>query len=294
MLTNLFSLYFAYTIQSSLNSSEIEAPTKIFNFTEASIIPIKNSTYISPIIEAKSSIAMDLHSGEILHEKNIHDRLKIASITKLMTALIILEENNLDETVHVSQNAASINGSTMYLRGNEDIKIKDLMKGVMINSANDAATALAEHNAGSVEEFIKKMNKKTLQLGLVNTHFSNPMGLDDPENYSSAYDVAKLANYVYQKKFIKNVAQIQKGEVYSLDGNFKHELKSTNDLLDLDFLNIKGLKTGRTEGAGLCLVTVSENKTGNEIVTVVLNSPARFKESKILIDWIFRAYNWTN
>ena len=125
----------------------------------------------------------------------------------------------------------------------------------------------------------------------INTHFQNPIGFDHKHNYSSAYDVAKLARYAYQKEFVRKAASIKEMEVSSTDNQYKHILETTNELLD-SYLNIKGLKTGKTEGAGLCLTAIAENENGNDIITVVLGSPARFRESKILIDWVFRAFIW--
>lgn len=302
MITSLLSLYIASTIGTNLGTN-LETPiaptesivkTASFNITNISRtpnLPLKNPYFISPIINATSSIAIDVNTGAILHEENAHARRQIASITKLMTSLIILEENNLEEVATVSGNADATSGSTMSLKTGEQISLRSLLYGAIINSANDAAVTLAEHNAGSTDAFVEKMNKKAVELGLINTHFSNPIGLDHSQNYSSAYDVSKLAKVAYDDPFIRMTAQIKELNVYSTDSGYTHSLKSTNDLLD-SYLKVKGLKTGKTDLAGLCLVSVAENNTGNEIITVVLNSPARFKETKILIDWIFRAYTW--
>lgn len=303
MITSLLSLYITSVISPNLGNNfqyNIPDTTPIvratsFDFSslgETDSIPIKNPEFIAPIINAKSTIAIDLKTGTILYEKNAHQRVSIASITKLMTILIILEENDLSEEATVSQNAATTTGSTMFLRAGEKITLENLLYGALINSANDAAVALAEHNAGSTKDFVEKMNKKALSLGLVNTKFSNPIGLDESNNYSSAYDVAKLAKYVYQKQLIRTIAAIKETKVSSVDGAYTHELKSTNELLDNELYKFKGLKTGQTDAAGLCLSSIAENDEGNEIITVVLNSPARFTETKILVDWVFRAYNW--
>lgn len=301
MLTSLLSLYIAVSLgiefeptASSANpdSSLVQtASASISDFLESGQKPIKDSVHISPIIQASGGIATDLETGEILYSKNPHTRLKMASITKLMTILIILEENSLEEIAMVSNNAAQTEGSTMFLRSGEQITIENLLYGALINSANDAAVVLAEHNAGTVDKFVEKMNRKGKDLGLLNTHFSNPIGLDQSNNYSSAYDIAHLTNYLYHNKFIKKAAKIKNLEVSSTSGSYTHKLESTNQLLD-SYLKINGLKTGKTDAAGLCLVAIAENDKGHEIITVVLDSPARFEESKILIDWVFRAYQW--
>jgi len=259
-----------------------------------SSIPIKKESFVSPIINAKSSTAMDNQTGVILYEKNSHERRQIASITKLMTAIVVIEdlkEDEMSSVVTVSQLANIEGGSQMFLRTGEQITVENLLYGLLINSANDAAVTLAEHNAGSVEKFVEKMNKKAISLGLTETHFQNPVGLDNSQNYSSAYDIAKLARYAYKNEFIKKAAPTKEMKVQSSDQKYTHELKTTNELLD-SYLNIKGLKTGKTDRAGLCMVAVAENENGNDIITVVLGSPARFTESKILIDWVFRAYIW--
>lgn len=301
MLTSLLSLYIASVLGVTLepaqtsgnsNSSLVRtASASISDLLESDQKPIKDSIHISPIIQATGSIATDLETGEILYEKASHTRLKMASITKLMTILIILEENGMEEVVEVSNNAAQVEGSTMRLRAGEQITIENLLYGALISSANDAAVALAEYNAGTVDRFVEKMNNKGTELGLVNTHFSNPIGLDQSNNYSSAYDISRLANYLYHNKFVKKAAKIKNLEVYSTSGKYTHKLESTNQLLD-SYLKINGLKTGKTDAAGLCLVAIAENREGHEIITVVLDSPARFEESKILIDWIFRSYAW--
>ena len=180
----------------------------------------------------------------------------------------------------------------MLTCGPEQISLENLLYGAIIHSANDAAVALAEHNAGSVDAFVEKMNKKAQEFGLENTNYSNPIGLDDYNNYSSSYDIAILSKHIYQNQFVRHAAKLKELEVKSVDGTYSHLLQSTNALLGNEYLNIKGLKTGKTDGAGLCLVAVAETDTGNEIITVVLNSPDRFYETKILVDWIFRAYTW--
>lgn len=297
MLNSLLSLYIASIL--GLNATPVNipgAPNDAATLAAATISagkPIKDAIHISPVIGARGGIAIDIDSTEVLFEKNPDERLKIASITKLMTLLIILEENKLDDVITVSRNASGTLGSTMFLATGEQITVENLIYGALINSANDAAVALAEHNAGSPEAFVVKMNNKAKDLGLTNTHFANPVGLDDDDNYSSSRDIANLGKYLYHNPLIKKVAKIKNTNVRSVSGNYTHKLESTNKLLD-SYLKINGLKTGTTDDAGRCLVAISENNDGHEIVTVVLNSPDRFGESKILIDWVFRAFTWPN
>lgn len=306
MLSSLLNFYILSTLSakdlgmvSEISSVNYEQKTilksasaSLASFLDLPNAPIKKSQYISPIINAKSVVSLDLKTGGILYEKNANNRLPIASITKLMTILLIIEENKLNDVTTISYNAANTEGSTMFLHEGEEIAIENLVYGAVIHSANDAAVALAEYNAGTVSNFVDKMNKKAKEIGLTNTHFSNPVGLDDSKNYSSAQDIAKLGQIIYKNDFIKHAANLKELDVRSVSGDLTHKLESTNDLLENSYLKIKGLKTGSTDLAGLCLVSIAENDQGNEIITVVLNSPARFTETKILTDWTFRAYNW--
>lgn len=300
IISSILSLYIA-----SIITPDFEAIPSYANTGFASVLdidlgnilntkseePVKKNTYISPIISPKSAIAVDNETGAVLYEKNSDEKLPIASITKLMTILIILDENELSDTVKVSPNAASVGGSTMFLHAGEKIAVENLIYGALIGSSNDAAIALAEYNAGSVNKFIEKMNKKAKDLSLTNTHFSTPSGLGDVDNYSSAKDLSVLAQQVYKNKFIKHAAELKEIEVLSLDESITHKIKTTNELLG-GYLNVKGLKTGTTDAAGQCLVTIAENDDGHEITTVLLHSPDRFTEAKVLIDWVFRAFNW--
>ena len=300
MFNSLLSLYIASILGLNPLAANTTTPNNDATLASATVSddqaatqPIKDAVHIAPIIGARGSIAIDINSSAILFEKNPDERLKIASITKLMTLLIVLEENKLDDVITVSKNAASTPGSTMFLQAGEQITVENLVYGALINSANDAAVALAEHNAGSSEAFSVKMNNKAKDLGLTNTHFSNPVGLDDSDNYSSARDIANLGKYLYHNQIIKKIAKIKNIDVRSVSGNYTHKLVSTNLLLD-SYLKINGLKTGTTDDAGRCFVAIAENKDGHEILTVVLNSPDRFGEAKILIDWVFRAWKWSN
>jgi len=297
MISSFLSLYIASTIQPQafkqikLNSEKEEIRIEELENPNL-IIPTKNSQFIAPVIQAKATISIDYNSDTVLFEKNAHTKLPIASLTKLMTISIILEENDLSEVVTISENATNTEGSTMHLIQGEQITVENLIFGTLINSANDGAIALAEHNAGSTKNFVLKMNQKALKMGLLNTKFDNPVGWDSPNNYSTAYDIAKLGKYAYQKQLIRTATQTQNIEVKSVSSNTIHKLTSTNKLLGNEFLEIKGLKTGTTEAAGQCFISIAENKTNNDIITVILNSPDRFTETKNLIDWTFRAYTW--
>ncbi len=254
MISSLFSLYIVLQInpdKSFFQNQDTNDKNKQY-FEVNQIInlnsnqPQKDPFKIAPIIHSSSAIVVDLDSAKILYEKNPHDRLAVASITKLMTALIIVEENNLDEIVKVSAKAAYKQGSTMFLRENEEISVENLLKGLLINSGNDAATALAEYNSGSEEAFVEKMNKRAKELGLINTNYTNATGLDDENSYSSADDIAKLGTFIYRNPTVKEIVKTQETNVQSENQNLTHELLNTNKLLD-SYLNVIGLKTGRTD-----------------------------------------------
>lgn len=293
MLTSLISLY----ASTKLLGAELPGDRmNTFNsntLLEATAIPKEDPLNIAPVLKAKSVLAVDLNNGMLLYEQNGYDRRAIASITKLMTTTIILEENKLDDIVTVSKTASQVEGSKAWLAPGEKISVENLLYSSLIHSANDAAYALAEFNSnGEVTNFVAKMNQKAQELGLRDTHFTNPIGLDEPENYSSAYDLAILGRYAYGKSFIRRAAVIKEMEVSSTNGKFTHKLKSTNDLLG-SYLKVLGLKTGTTDLAGQCLIAIIENGKGDDILTVVLDSPSRYSETKLLADWVFRTFNWS-
>jgi serine-type D-Ala-D-Ala carboxypeptidase (penicillin-binding protein 5/6) len=244
-------------------------------------------------VSAESVIAIHLDTGKILYEKNSDQQRSIASITKLMTALIIAEEETPHSIVEVSNNAANIEGSSIFLNAGEQITVKDLFYGMMIASGNDAAVALAEYNAGSVDQFVRKMNQKAERLGLKNTHYSNPMGFDNSLNYSSARDVAMVSMYAIQNEFLLEPTNLVAYETESASG-ITHEYISTNKLLDQNIggLQVEGLKTGTTPEAGQCLVTIATNEDDEQIMTVILSSTNRFADTENLLNWINDNYTW--
>lgn len=293
MLTSFLQLYAAISIGTGDIAIDVPAETPV-TYEEtlpSSSIPLKKDNAVAPIIEAESAIIVDFDSGTVLYEKNPDAKLQIASITKLMTAIIALEEGNLDDIVYVSNKAAQTEGSKVWLYGGEEITLRNLLLAVLIHSGNDAAIAVAEYIGGDVTTFVQKMNDKTKKIGLYSTHYENPVGFDALENYSTGSDLALLARYAYRKPFVRNAVIIPSMSISSVDGSLSHDLKSTNELLD-GFMNVLGLKTGHTEAAGLCFLSIIENDNGNKIITVVLNSPARFDETKKLASWAFRSYIW--
>lgn len=290
MFHGLLSLLLASTLSlPSLGSADVTSfDDRVL--LSVSPVPQQEETYLAPApTSAESILMMDVESHSNMFSRGEHIPRPIASITKLMTAYIILEENDPNAVVTVSDNAAGTLGSSMRLVAGEEITVHDLLKGLLINSGNDAAYALAEYNAGSVEAFVDKMNERADQLGMINTEYKNPTGLDASGAYSTAHDQALLATHLLGDDSIRAIISIQSTEVTSLSG-LTHQLTSTNLLLGQ--MGIQGMKTGRTQNAGECLITVAEGDDGQEILTIVLASKNRFGDTKILVDWAFNAFNW--
>jgi D-alanyl-D-alanine carboxypeptidase len=243
-------------------------------------------------IEAKSAIVLDVGTDAVLYSKNSDEKKPIASLTKIMTALVILDNVDLNSAVTISRNAFDTDGRKDSLAVNEKIKAENLLKIMLIRSNNTAAVSLAEHTSGNVEEFVKLMNKKAELLGLKNTNFSNPTGFDSEENYSTAYDIAQLFDYSLNKQLIWEILRIQKLNLSSIDGKIKHKIKNTNLLLGR-LKNITGGKTGLTDEAGQCLVLIVGDPIDNHrIISVVLNAEDRFLETEKLVRWVFRSFKW--
>ena len=243
-------------------------------------------------VEAKSALVLDVETDAVLYSKNSNEKMAIASLTKIMTALIVLENVNLNDTITISRNAFDTDGRKDSLAVNEKIKAENLLKIMLIRSNNTAAVSFAEYTSGSVEEFVKLMNKKAELLGLKNTSFSNPTGFDSEENYSTAYEVAQLFDYAIEKPLIWEILRTQKINLTSLDGNINHKIKNTNLLLGR-LENITGGKTGLTDEAGQCLVLViGDPIDDHKIISVVLNAKDRFLETEKLVRWVFGSYVW--
>lgn len=239
-----------------------------------------------PRVSAGAAIVMDAKSGRVLYEKNGYKRNSIASTTKIMTAIVAIENGKDDEDVIVSKRAASIGGSRVNLKQGKTYKLGNLLGAMMLRSGNDAAIAIAEHIGGSVEAFAEMMNRKAAQIGATNTNFVTPHGLDDPQHYSTPYDLALITQYALKnEKFCKIVST----KSSSFEGN---PINNTNEMLSL-YPGADGVKTGYTGQAGRCLVT-SATHNGWKIISVVLNCSTRSvraQSSKILLDYAFGNYS---
>lgn len=248
---------------------------------------------------AKSGIMIEASTGEILFEKNSHERLHPASMTKIMTMLLVIESINKgvfdwDDIVTVSANASGMGGSQILLETGEKMSVRDLFKGVAIASGNDASVALAEKVAGTEELFVNMMNERAKELGLENTNFKNSHGLDAANHYSSSYDMAVMA-----KELVKYDEVLQYTSIYEeylrADTDRKVWLVNTNKLVRF-YDGVDGLKTGFTSEAGYCL-TATAKKNNMRIITVVMGEPdskTRNAEISEMLDYAFAQYEIEN
>jgi len=212
-------------------------------------------------LDSSSAILIDQQSGKVLFEKNSHDKLPMASMTKVMSMLIIMEniENgNLkyEDKVIISKNASGMGGSQVFLQEGEEYKVKDLLKCIAVSSANDAVVAMAEKISGSVDAFVKLMNKKAKELGLENTNFANPHGLDNENHYSTASDMAIMSRELLKHEDILKFTSIYEDYLTKPDGS-QVWLVNTNRLVRF-YEGVDGLKTGYTTEAGYCLTATAK------------------------------------
>ncbi|MBS6749376.1 MAG: D-alanyl-D-alanine carboxypeptidase [Firmicutes bacterium] len=250
----------------------------------ALIFAVKIPARAELAVSAKAAILMHADSGRVLYEKNADEHMLIASTTKIMTAIVVLEHCELDDLVEVDSRSAGIEGSSMYLKAGESYTVEDLLYGLLLVSGNDAASALALHVADSMEEFAELMNAKAAELGMTESSFKNAHGLDEEGHYSTAHDMAKLAAYCMGNEDFARIA----GTVSHTVG--EQTLVNHNRLLR-EYDGCLGLKTGYTMAAGRTLVTCAE-RDGARYVCVTLNDPDDWDDHKALYDWAFANYSF--
>lgn len=245
-----------------------------------------------PVVDAQAIAIIDANTATMLYAKNAEEQRAIASVTKLMTALVAMDNLKTDVVVYIQPQDVEIEPTTMNLTVGESMTVSDLMKGLLIVSANDAALTLGRvAGDGSVANFVEMMNAKAKEMGLENSHFSNPHGLDQEGLFSSAKDMALIAKNALANPIIAEIVATKETTVTSTDGSLSHNLKNTNKLLD-SYLDVYGVKTGFTDNAGQVLITAATNKDKDKIICVVLGSDDRFQDSKTLIDWTFSNFYW--
>ncbi len=237
-------------------------------------------------VPAHSVLLKDLKTGRVLYEHEAGKRLSPASLTKIMSALVILENGRLDEFATVSKNAARAPKTHLRLRTGEVFRLEDLLKAMLIVSANDACLAAVEHVGGDEPRFVTMMNAKAAELGLADTHFSNGCGFDGPEHYSTAEDLAKLSEIAMRNPVFRELVREERDLIVPISGHRPYLLHNTNRLLGR-IPGVEGVKTGFTSKAGRCLIAkVSQN--GSDLLIVILNSNRRWIMAKNLIDYGFK------
>lgn len=237
-------------------------------------------------VPAHSILLKELRSGRILYEHESEKRLSPASLTKIMSALVILEKGHLEDQATVSKNAARAPKTHLRLKAGEVFRLEDLLKAMLIVSANDACLAAVEHVGGDEAQFVMLMNAKAAALGLTDTHFSNGCGFDGPDHYSTAEDLAKLSEAALQNAVFRELVREEREIITPITGHRAYVLHNTNRLLGR-IPGVEGVKTGFTSKAGRCLIAkVSQN--GSDLLLVILNSNRRWNTAKSLIDYGLR------
>lgn len=334
LLLLLFSMagfgFFSYKIYASFKSAQEEVKVEGANsesgassedfsrskltfdelYMEEPEAPEKKESYGDVYVRAKSSIVIDAGTGTILHYQNGKERMAIASLTKIMTAVLVVEgiKDLEDEPVEIDKEAVFSEGTVIgcprtgycisnRLRIGEKVSAQNLLEAMLMNSTNDAALALGKHIAGSKEGFARMMNDKAKEIGLTDTHFCNPSGLDEDDKpgqcYSSAYDLARITAYAMKYDEIWEIMKIKEKDIYSTNGQIVHHLINTDLLLD-QMPNCLGGKTGFTYEAGESLMMAAYHPANkkHKVIAVILNADYRWEDMKNLLSWTFSAYNW--
>ena len=285
IITVIFSANVSIVYADDVDDEELLETQDINEVVEA----ISNNVTEMPSTNSRRTVVYDRKSKTVLFGKNEDTKSAMASTTKIMTATIVLENASLNEKVTVSSKAGGTGGSRLGLKKGDEATVNDLLYGLMLRSGNDAAVALAEHVGGSVSEFANKMNKKAEELGLVNTHFVTPHGLDNSEHYTTAYELAKLTDYALENSKFAEIVGTKFTTIYI--NNQPRQISNTNELLGV--LNgVVGVKTGFTNNAGRCLVTETKRED-LDIITVVLGADTtkfRTKDSIALIEYTYSNY----
>lgn len=240
------------------------------------LIPEPHEEVNALVLNAQAVLVRDKNSGIVLYEKKSSQRLPIASLTKLLTAIVAYQNVDMEELVEMGKG--------------RQFRAEDLLRAMLIASSNEAAVALARGASGSEQEFVRLMNQEVKRLGMHNTSFSNPIGFDDPSHYSTASDLAVLAEEFMQYPKLMAIAGTRSDEIYSADGKVKYSLTTTNKLM-LDHEEIVGLKTGyTTEAKGNLMILVDQDRV--EYYLIILGSNQREADARAILDWIKENFSW--
>jgi len=275
----------------SLSISNSQRQAYILSVSEPNYIPILNAEIPRPMISGKSALIYDTDSNRFLYEEDTDSKLPIASLTKILSAVVVLERLDSNDIVTITEKSIKVDGEKQDLYLGEKLTVRNLLKLMLIESSNDAAYALAEHAKSLGINFVGEMNVKARNLDMNDSFFTDPAGLDDSA-YSTARDLVKLVQYSLNYKEIWDISAEKTAIVESSDERIKHSITSTNRLLGL-IKDIIGGKTGYTDGAGQCMILVaSVPDYPGKIISIVLGSNDRFGDTQKLVEWTRMAYRW--
>ena len=257
-------------------------------FASSLLFSTKTNALAESYTSAKAMCVMESGSKRVLASKNENIKLAMASTTKIMTAITAIESGkDLDIPFEISKKAVGISGTSLYLRQDEVMTLRNLLYGLMLVSGNDASVAIGEYVSGNVNKFVDKMNAKAREIGATNSHFDNTHGLDSKTHYTTAYDLALITSYAMNNKIFKEIVSCKNTKITNQEGKTRY-LKNKNKLLS-SLEGCNGVKTGFTDDAGRCLVTSCE-RDGMNVVCVVLNCGPMFEESAQLLDNAFKDF----
>ncbi len=283
----IFAIIFSYIFPVYADDEDYEISSDI------SSINVSSEISDEPSLNSRAAIIYERSSGTILFGKNENEKRKMASTTKIMTAIVVIEKCNLEDIVTVSKKAAGTGGSRLGLHTDDKVSVLNLLYGLLLCSGNDAAVALAEFVGGDVSSFADLMNSKASELSLTSTHFVTPHGLDNDNHYTTAYELALITNYALKNETFRNIVGTKNYNI-SINGYSKN-LSNTNELLG-NLNGVYGVKTGFTNGANRCLVT-SVKRNNMDLICVVLGADTkkdRTKDSCKLIEYAFKNFELVN
>ena len=283
----IFAIIFSYIFPVYADDEDYEISSDI------SSINVSSEISDEPSLNSRAAIIYERSSGTILFGKNENEKRKMASTTKIMTAIVVIEKCNLEDIVTVSKKAAGTGGSRLGLHTDDKVSVLNLLYGLLLCSGNDAAVALAEFVGGDVSSFADLMNSKASELSLTSTHFVTPHGLDNDDHYTTAYELALITNYALKNETFRNIVGTKNYNI-SINGYSKN-LSNTNELLG-NLNGVYGVKTGFTNGANRCLVT-SVKRNNMDLICVVLGADTkkdRTKDSCKLIEYAFKNFELVN
>jgi D-alanyl-D-alanine carboxypeptidase len=240
----------------------------------------------APGVSARAAAVIDVDTNQLLYEKNADQRMLIASLTKVMTAIVALEHDSIADVVTVDQDSYGKEGSSIYLQLGQKISLENLLYGLMLRSGNDAASAIAKHVGGSEAGFVAMMNDTARYIGMRNTHFANPHGLDAPEHYSTARDMALLTAYAMMNPTFREIVKTPYKRITYDDQHVSYLWRNKNKMLRL-FEGADGVKTGFTKRAGRCLIS-SATRDGKQIVVVTLKASSDWVDHRHLLQYGFQ------